>query len=178
MTEIRNRNEEVREATKRQIVGVLTDTTNSFGDALFGEKSAAVDGSDENHVSLMIEDLTRGLNRKIDAIKLEMMECKQEQHQTHFKAMMKIPKTTREMTVREFDQKYNCNLLDLLQYVRANAVSHDHIVNREDTASIKVVPATICGKRDRFETPAAFRGRRPVQTPATVRTVRRGEMVL
>ena len=166
----RTRTDQVREATKRHIVGVLSDTTNNG--AASGKSPAKVDGSDETHVSMMIEDLQRGLNRQLESIKLDMSACKQEQYQAHCRGMMKIPKSTRDMSIREFNQKYNCDLLDLLQNVRANAFEN----TAEDAA--KNVPVAMCGKRDRLETPIPFRGNRPMQTPATiVRTVRRGEML-
>ncbi|CAB9500301.1 expressed unknown protein [Seminavis robusta] len=157
----RSRTEQLREATKRQIVGVLTDTTNNR------KSSTVVDGSDPTHVSLMIQDLQRDFDRRLDAIKSEMLACKQDQYQAHCKGVIKIPKPTRSMTVKEFNQKYNCSLLDLLQNVRAHA--------SEGFASI---PAAVCGKRERLETPIPFRGNRTVQTPSTIiRTVRRGEIM-
>jgi hypothetical protein len=169
-----SRNEKV----KQQIVGVLKDTTNTLGDPLF--EGGAVDGSNEDHVTMLIADLTKGFNKHLESIKAKKQHCKQEQLETHNKAMLKIPNATKAMSVREFNQKYNCNILDLLQSSRANALSGDFNMSfkKEDAAPTMTAPAGICGKRDRFETPIAPRGSRRAQTPATVRTVRRGEMVL
>lgn len=163
------------EKLKQQIVGVFKDKTNSGGDP-----SYAVDGSNENHVSMLIADLTKGFDKQLESIKARMLHCKQELRETHNTAMMKIPNATKAMTVREFNQRYDCDILDFLQKARANALSSDFnkSINNEDAAPTKTAPAGMCGKRDRFETPMASRGSRRAQTPATVRTVRRGEMVL
>ena len=161
MPETRTRAEQY----KRQLVGVLMDTTNTSVSGTT-KSVGVVDGTDKSHVSMMVEDLRNGLNKRLDAIKTDMLTCKQEQYQAHCAGMMKIPKATREMTIKEFNAKYNCNLLELLQTVKSHATGP---VDKD-------VPAPLCGKRDRFETPAHHRGR-PMQTPATVRTVRRGEQM-
>lgn len=159
------------EQYKRQIVGVLMDTTNNTVDASGTKSVGVVDGTDKTHVSMMIEDLKNGLNKKLDGIKTDMLTCKQDQYQAYCSGMMKIPKATREMTINEFNAKYKTNLLELLQTAKSNAMSIT------STTAKDTFPAPMCGKRDRFETPAPNRGR-PMQTPGTIaRTVRRGEQM-
>ena len=180
----RTRTERFRDVAHRHI-GVLMDATNTNTAAAAGAeddtKEAAattttiVDGTNEDHISMMIEDLQKGLHRRLDGIKTDMLTCKQDQLQAHYSGMMKIPKSTREMTIAEFNEKYNCNLLDLLKTTRMNTLPST--VGNADVA--RKMPPPVCGKRDRLETPAPHRGNRPMQTPATiVRTVRRGEMLL
>lgn len=152
----------------RQIVGVLTDTTNSA-------PTTKVDGTNEHHISMMIQDLENGFKKQLAAIETDMLTCKQEQLEAHNRGMMKIPKGIKEMTIKEFNQKYGCNLIELLQTAKSNALrttSADAAMG----ATMKM-QAPMCGKRDRvFETPAPNRGNRPMQTPGgTMRTVRRGE---
>ena len=153
------------EQYKRQIVGVLMDSTNSSVSSA-SKTVGVVDGTDKNHVSMMIEDLKNGLNKKLDAIRTDMLTCKQDQYQAHCSGMMKIPKGIREMSIKDFNAKYNCNLLEMLQTAKINATGQ----------AARDFPAPVCGKRDRFETPAPHRGR-PMQTPGTIRTVRRGEQM-
>jgi hypothetical protein len=160
----------VREATLRNTVGVLTDSTNSCG--------ADVDGSNETHVSALIEDLKKGLDRNLKSIREEMERCKHEQLNAHGTGMMKIPKYIKEMSIHDFNQKHACDLLDLLKNARANASSHSQNINNEDAALTKSVPAGMCGKRDRgYGTPIVSRGGQRVKTPATIRTVPRGQQV-
>jgi hypothetical protein len=113
----------------------------------------------------MIQDLQKGLDRHLESIKADIATWKQEQLQAHYSGMMKIPKATRQMTVKEFNEKYNCNLLGLLKNVRSDCL-------------MKKPPN--CGtKRERaLQTPAPTKGRLPMQTPGgTLRTVRKGEMM-
>lgn len=146
------------------------DTTNC------APTNATVDGTNRNHVSMMIQDLERGLTKQLAAIETDMLTCKQEQLEAHNKGMMKIPKGVREMTVQDFNKKYGCNLLELLHTAKSN-VTGTASADTAMEATMKKMPAPMCGKRDRvFETPALNRGIRPMQTPGgTMRTVRRGE---
>jgi len=179
-----SRAEQFRETAKRTIIGgVFVDATNTTAttEGVTGDTknpAALVDGTNESHISMVIEDLEKGFEKKLDGIKTEMMECKNEQLQAHYSGMMKIPKSTREMTIQEFNDKYNSNLLDLLRMTRSASIGNTSPSVSTGVVARKV-PAPMCGKRDRFETPAPYRANRPMQTPATVvRTVRRGEMML
>ena len=180
MPALRTRTERLREATKKNIVGVLMDATNNSSTTNENSNSsssmtkptttnsaAVVDGSNETHIFMLVEDLQKGLTRQVDNIKTDMMTCQQEQLQAHYSGLMKIPKMTREMTIADFNQKYNCNLLEVLQSVRNNA------------AVGLAKPVASCGKRERgLQTPAPYRGNRPMMTPNTaVRTVRKGEVL-
>ena len=119
---------------------------------------------------MLVEDLQKGLTRQLDNIKTDMLTCQQEQLQAHYSGMMKIPKMTREMTIADFNQKYNCNLLEVLQSARSNNAG---------AGVAKAMPVASCGKRERgLQTPAPYRGNRPMMTPTTaVRTVRKGEVL-
>ena len=164
------RTERHREATKRQIMGVLMDSTNngvaeSSSPATGKGNDSNISSGEKNRVNLMIQDLQKGFDRHLESIKADIATWKQEQLQAHYSGMMKIPKATRQMTVKEFNEKYNCNLLDLLKNVRSDCL-------------MKKPPA--CGtKRERaLQTPAPTKGRLPMQTPGgTLRTVRKGEMM-
>jgi hypothetical protein len=166
------RTERFREATKRQIMGVLMDSTNGNNGVEPSSSSGKLkDMTNENRVSLMVQDLQKGLDRQLDGIKADVATWKQEQVQAHYSGMMKIPKATRQLTVKEFNEKYNCNLLDLLKNVGGN---HSALSGHA------FAKPPICGtKRDRaLQTPAPTKGRLPMQTPGgTIRTVRKGEMM-
>ena len=124
---------------------------------------------------MLVEDLQKALRRQLDNIKMDMTMCKQEQLQAFSSGMMKISNMTREMTIADFNQKYNCNLLDVLQSVRQNHTMESSAMVGATTS----VPAASCGKRERgLQTPAPYRGNRPMMTPTTaMRTVRKGEIL-
>lgn len=151
-------------------MGALMDTTNNeakTSSAISSSsslKSNNMEITDDHRVSLMIEDLQKGLDRQLEAIQTDLATWKQEQLQAHHSGMMRIPKATRQMTVQEFNEKYHCTLLDLLKNVRINEASQK---------------PPICGKRERaLQTPAPSKGRLPMQTPGgTIRTVQRGELM-
>lgn len=150
-----------RDAAKRHM-GVLEDSTNMAVEGVNGKMDSTSDD-----VALLIQGLEKGLARQLEATKADVVTWKEEQLQAYKTGVIRINKNIRNMTVAEFNRSHNCNVLDLLKGVRANSNS-------------KKIPAPMCGKRDRtgMETPAPYRGNRPMRTPATVlRTVRRGEML-
>jgi len=182
----RPRTDRLREATKRQIVGVLTDTTNSttaFSPNSNNADSSVkqvptqnqIDGTNERHIQMLIEDMQNALNKQLASIKMISVECQQDQLQAYASALMKIPKTIRQLSVAEFNDKYKCNMLDILKTARSSTA----ITDKAPPAKTTAMTAAACGKRERgLETPAPYRNSRPMTTPTTaVRTVRKGEFL-
>ena len=147
-----------REVAKRRIMGNFKDeATNASTDA-------SVDGSNPDHVRLLIEDLETKFQQHLELLNADLFSLKKEQEQAHSTGMMKLSKSIRDMKIRDFNQAYSCDLLSLLK-------SKD---------GVQKVSGQILKKRERFpvvETPAPnkFRAKQP---PGTIlRTVRRGETI-
>lgn len=142
------------------------------------KKSKGGETISSNDVSDLLEKMEKKLHLKLEETKTDLLTWKEEQLQAHRTGIMKIPKKIRQMTVAEFNQTYNCNILDLLlKGFHTTATTN----NNNNQQKKNTIPPPMCGKRDRMgmmETPAPYRGNRPMRTPATaVRTVRRGEML-
>ena len=164
-----SRTERRRDATKRQIMGALDDddnknaATNTHKPAEFLVKS--LDGSSASQVKLLLEDLREKVVQQQQVLSAEAQTGKKEQLGSHYSGMMKLPKSIKKMTVREFDQQHKCNLLQLITSVTNNTM----------TGKKRIRPTT--GKD--LETPAPMSkvaGGKAITTPS--RTVRRGEAIL
>jgi hypothetical protein len=164
-----------RAVAKRQIMGAWMDVN---GESKTSSSPQEDDGEpivDAEHVQLLVEDLQTKLDQHIELLKTDLFTAKTEQHQSHSSGMMKLSKSVRQMTIREFNQTHSCNLLSLLK-------GNDG-VQREGggvVTSISDDAAASFKKRDRMavaETPAPTR-RNPAEDPGSaLRTVRRGEAI-
>lgn len=151
-----------RTATKRQILGNFQASSNS-------SSSAKIDGSNSDHIRLMIEGLQEKHDQMVAFLKSDLDDCKLEQEETLSTGLIKLPKNVRNMSVREFNNLHDCDLLALLK-------SKDGVVlSSMNAGASKKVNAIDANKKRCYETPAP-RGRLPGAGMATVlRTARRGE---
>lgn len=138
------------EGAKRHIIGV-------FGENNGNETSNFV-GTNRDHVTTLIEELRQQFQQRLKALKSELVASKHEQQQVLASAMVKLPKRIKNMSVREFNSEFNCDLVNMVKAVREEDVS-----KKRD--------------RDATETPSPMRqGGVKLQTAS--RTVRRGEAIL
>ena len=149
-----------RTATKRQILGNFSGETGGKND---GSK---IDGTDKDHVRLVIEGLQRRYDQTVADLKSELEDNKLDQGECLSTGIIKISTNVRKLSVRDFNRQYKCNLLALLK-------SKDGVV-----LSGNAKPPMLDAKKKRtYETPAQAM-RRPGQMNTIMRTVRRGEELL
>ena len=126
---------------------------------------SAIDGSNSDHVKLLLEDLKTKYDQMTALLKAELVDTKMQQEEALSAGLMKLPKSIRQMSVREFNRSYKCDILSLLK-------SKD---------GVKEVKAMAPKKRDHnivvAETPAP-RSRNPTAPNSVLRTARRGEGLL
>jgi hypothetical protein len=153
-----------RSATKRQILGGFSNNqTNS---------PVPVDGSNPQHVQMMIKDLEQKYNQMVVSLRTGLEDYHVESEAARSTGLMKIPTAVRNMTVKDFNKKYSCDLLSLLKSKDGVRVSDKKPRSASEHAG---------QKRDYqhsvMQTPAPrIRGQ---EIPATaVRTARRGEGLL
>ena len=160
-----------RTATKNQILSNFTSTqTNS---------PVPVDGSNPQHIQMMIKDLQQKYDQMVLFLRSEMENCNLESEAALSTGMMKLPKDVRKMTVKDFNQHYSCDLLALLKSKDGVRKSNKKKASATAAAVSEHAAAAAAGqKRDyqhsSMETPAPRK--RGQDVPATaVRTARRGE---
>jgi hypothetical protein len=101
----------------------------------------------------MVEDLRQHFQQRIAALQSEIVTAKNKQQQVQASGMLKLSKSIKNMSVREFNALYKTDLWSLLQPV---SKKRDHIAS---------------------ETPAAKGiGSKALQTPS--RILRHGELLL
>lgn len=156
---MRAQQQDRREATKRHIMGAWMDESKNSASST---DDSAFDGSNKGQVQLLIEDLQATFEKNVELMKTDLLSAKNEQVQVHRMAIVKLSKPVRQMTIREFNQAHNCNLLSMLK-------GNDGVVSQEGSK-----------KRDHTAVAATPAPRaRNQQCPASIsRTVRRGEKVL
>ena len=153
-----------REAAKRRMKGNFKEESSASANI----DDSPVDGSNPDHVRLLVEDLDAKFQTHLELLSADLFTSKNEQKSVYNTGMMKLPKSIRQMTIREFNQVHSCDLLSILK-------SKDGVQ--------KMAPAAADGfkKRDRMppvlETPAPTKFRAQ-QAPGTLlRTARRGEAI-
>jgi hypothetical protein len=155
---IRAQQQDRREAAKRHIMGAWMDESKNSASL---PDDSAFDGSNNGQVQLLIEDLQSTFEKHVELMKTDLLSAKNEQVQVHRMAIVKLPKPARQMTIREFNQAHNCNLLSMLK--GADGVISQEGGKKRDHAAVAATPAP----RVRNE-----------QCPGSAfRTVRRGEKV-
>jgi hypothetical protein len=75
----------------------------------------SIDGSNAEHVKTLQASLQTKFQQIIDDLKSEAEAAKMQQEDALIAGIVKLTKATREMTVREFNQKHQCDLLALLK---------------------------------------------------------------
>eukprot|EP00543_Licmophora_paradoxa_P005269 CAMPEP_0202452662 /NCGR_PEP_ID=MMETSP1360-20130828/10816_1 /ASSEMBLY_ACC=CAM_ASM_000848 /TAXON_ID=515479 /ORGANISM="Licmophora paradoxa, Strain CCMP2313" /LENGTH=230 /DNA_ID=CAMNT_0049071541 /DNA_START=111 /DNA_END=803 /DNA_ORIENTATION=+ len=136
-----------RDAAKRQILGILQDSTKS---------NARIPSTKKEHVELMCEDLDDQLNVRHECLKSIATKGKEHQNQIHKQGMVKIKKAIRGMSVKEFNQTHECDLLELIYSIAGHHQTKKRV------------------RPENLETPAPKQKGKSA-FPTTARTVRRGE---
>lgn len=156
--------------TKRHInnmtMGGGSRSENNAGNA---DSSMLMDGADPETVRLLLEDIKAKLDKRLKVLETSLMTTQQTINNGYSMEMVKVPKSVKQMTVREFNQKHGCNILDLLK--RNDGVILSSASNSNPSNSLKRPLPPVA------ETPAPRS--RPAQDPGSIlRTVKRGEQVL
>lgn len=163
-----------RAAAKRQILGNFAAKATS--------SPVPIDGSNAGHVKSIIDDLQAKYDEIITLLKSDLEDCKGQQEEAHKTGLIKLPKSVRNMAVKEFNDAYGCNLLALLK-------SKDGVVLAKSSmksATAAAAASSVAGhKRDLpnstasgLETPAPTRRNPAAGSQTALRTARRGEGLL
>jgi hypothetical protein len=131
-------------------------------------KASSMDGSNPEHVKMLQGDLQTKFNQMLANLKADAEDAKGQQEEALGLGLVKLPKAIRQMSVKEFNETHQCDLLALLkakdgvmiskgsQYLAGNKREHHNMT----------VAAT----------PAPTRSRTNPEAPMSVlRTVRKGE---
>ncbi len=105
--------------TARCIMNVLSEDMHD-GNGGYGEVNGVGNNEnaivwDKNHLTLALEDLQESLDNRLVILKSQASKAKDVQKQSWVNATVKIRKSVKEMTVKDFNLLYNCDLLTLLQ---------------------------------------------------------------
>jgi hypothetical protein len=104
----------------------------------------------------------------VSDLKSDLEDNKLEQGECLSTGLMKLTKSVRSMSVRDFNRQYKCNLLSLLK-------SKDGVVLSGSSVPASGKPLIMDANKKRcYETPAPNM-RRPAQLNTILRTARRGE---
>lgn len=166
-----SRSERRRDATKRQIMGALNNDDASSTASSLHHKPAeflckTLEGCNASQVKLLLQDLREKVLHQQQILSAEAQTGKKEQLGAHFAGMMQISSRIKKMTVAEFNQQHQCNLLQLLQV---------HTLQNNGKGKKRIRTENI-NKND-LETPAPTKLSSKAQaTPS--RTVVRGEAIL
>lgn len=144
----------------RQIMNVLSNDDENAKPSSHRNSSTTPEWTKE-HLSLIIQDLQDSLNDRLAILASDTLKAKDAQKQSWFQSVVKIRKSVKGMTVKEFNEAHGgCDLLALLSVPVATASSANK-------------------KRDRaheLKTPAPSKGPKSINTIS--RTVKRGEAIL
>ena len=105
-------------STTRCIMNVLSeDNSASAGPSSSTTTTTkALDHSwDKNHLTLVLQDLQESLESRLTILRLQTSKAKDAQKHCWMNATVKIRKSVKEMTVKECNLLYKCDLLKLLQ---------------------------------------------------------------
>lgn len=145
-------------------MGVLDDTAAPHPSLA---SSTSIDGTNQKHVQLLLEDLKEQYQNQVELLKTERDKGQQEQHAAFSGHMIQLTKNIKGMKVADFNRKYHCNLIHLIQTKAASSSVSSEVAGKK-----RLRPAAAA-----LETPAPT-GRHPRGVPGTaVRTVQRGEEI-
>eukprot|EP00536_Pseudo-nitzschia_multiseries_P000519 jgi/Psemu1/178859/e_gw1.6.135.1 len=156
-----------RAATKRQILGNFQP-----GNPSSSSSSTKIDGSNTDHIKMLIEGLQEKHDQMIAFLKSDLDDCKLEQEEVLSTGLIKLPKAVRNMSVRDFNRQHGCDLLALLKSKDGVVVSKNNItsLNTNRTAT-----GPDANKKRCYETPAPQMRRAGAHMGSVLRTARRGE---
>lgn len=107
-----------RTATKRQILGNFTSSKSGgeqSSSSMASSTSRRMDGSNADHIRSMIEGLQEKHDQMIAFLKSDLEDCKLEQEEVLSTGLIKLPKSVRNMSIKDFNQQHSCDLLSLLK---------------------------------------------------------------
>lgn len=125
---------------------------------LHHHQSPKFDGSHRDQIEALVHDFRREHEQQMKNIQMEGDKQKQKQQQLHAKEMVRIPKSTKQMTVDDFNTLYQCDLLQMIHET-------DGVAMMITSTSAASLPASL-------QTPS-FKSKMKIETPS--RTIRRGE---
>ena len=148
------RSQQWHSATKRHILRGWND------------EQATVDGTNPEHVKLLQKDLQTKFNQIVENLKADAEDAKLQQEEALSMGLVRLPIAIRQMTVKEFNEAHQCDLLSLLK-------TKDGVVLSKNSQY------TTGKKREHYmtvEATPAHRIRKQGEAPMSVlRTVRKGE---
>lgn len=121
------------------------------------------DGSNIEQVNALLQDLDSKFENICNVLKAELEQHKCQQEEMMTTELIKLPKSIKQMTVKDFNESHGCDLLAILK-------SKDGVI---PTKNANLVPM----KRNFnsvMSTPA-IRPRNPANLTSAMRTVRKGE---
>lgn len=141
------------------------------------------DGSDPSTIRLLLEDISREVKKRQDSIDLLADQAKFEQQEAAFVHKLKIQKSVRTMTVRDFNSKFGGDALAEVRKAMAGGLLPPLVAGgaagkkRDRPEGTKVgAPKGRPGGAMALETPAPKGGGVEGHAPGTaMRTVKRGE---
>jgi hypothetical protein len=133
-------------ATKRQIMAGW-------------DKSDEIDGSNADHVKLLLEDLQTKYDQIIANLQADLVDNKMQQEEALNVGLMKLPKSIRQMSVRDFNQAHNCDILAVLKGKDGVKLTN----KRDCTVAVAATPAP--------------RSRKAADPASALRTKKRGEVL-
>lgn len=132
----------------------------------WNDEQATVDGSNPDHVKLLQKDLQAKFHHIVENLKADAEDAKLQQEEALSMGLVRLPSAIRQMTVKEFNETHQCDLLSLLK-------SKDGVLLSRNSQH------SIGKKREHHMTVAATpapRTRNLGDAPMSVsRTVRKGE---
>jgi len=91
-----------------------------------------LDGSKYDAVALLLEDLEKGVKQHQESISIKACQAMTEQQEAYFLSMTKLGKSMKNMTIRDFNNKY-MDGNDVVNLVKSFFVEGDDISNDIDT---------------------------------------------
>lgn len=119
--------------TKRQILGTWKS----------GE-SSEFDGSNAEQVQLLLEDLHTKYDQLVSILKADLVQHKCQQEENISTGLVKLPKSIRQMTVKDFNQSHNCDILAILKSkdgVTAASAAATSIPKKRDFGAVAATPS-------------------------------------
>ncbi len=130
------------------------------------DEQGIVDGSNPDHVKLLQKDLQTKFHQILENLKADAEDAKLQQEEALSTGLVRLPNAIRQMTVKEFNETHQCDLLSLLKSKDGVLITKNSQFNtgkkREHHMTVQATPAP--------------RTRNLGDAPMSVsRTVRKGE---
>lgn len=150
------------------------------------------DSTNSESIKVLLEDIEKEVKRLQESVAIKCCEAIKKQHETYFLKTMKIEKSVKKMTVREFNEKYMKNNVrnnDEMQKTDIIALMKSVMIESNSNQGNYAV-STMGKKRFRddmpgmntamnLETPARPLRVGNMRTPGTIlRTAKRGETLM